>query len=72
MSLSAILWFFAVAIGPVLLGGAIAYGKYRERRYSSREQAESRASVERLYQEKGDEPESASPEPDRHHRKVNS
>ncbi|AJY47281.1 hypothetical protein [Martelella endophytica] len=67
MSLSVALWLFAVAVGPVLLGGAIAYGKYRERRYSRRERAESDASIERLYDEEGDEPNSTTP--DRHQRK---
>lgn len=48
MALSEFLWFVAVALGPVMLGAAIAFALLR-RRHSMRERMESREATERLY-----------------------
>lgn len=49
MALSEFLWFVAVALGPVMLGAAIAFALLRRRRLSMRERMESREATERLY-----------------------
>ena len=43
------LWFIVVALGPVLLGCAIAYALMRKRRLSTTEMARQENAVERLY-----------------------
>jgi hypothetical protein len=43
------LWFFAVAIGPILLGAAILYGIMHRRRLSRGEQHRQEDAVEHLY-----------------------
>lgn len=49
MALSEFLWFVAVALGPVILGAAIAFALLRRRRPSVRERTESREATEGLY-----------------------
>lgn len=44
-----LLWFVAVAIGPVMLGAAIAYALLRQRRLSAREKRAQNDAVRRLY-----------------------
>lgn len=44
-----LLWFFAVAIGPFLLGAAIVYALMRQRPLSRREKAEQKESIAELY-----------------------
>ncbi|MFD1746785.1 LPXTG cell wall anchor domain-containing protein [Rhizobium helianthi] len=43
------LWFIAVALGPVLLGGAIVFAMMRRRRFSQDEIEERRAANHDLY-----------------------
>jgi cytochrome c-type biogenesis protein CcmH/NrfF len=43
------LWFIAVAIGPVLLGGAVVYAMMRRRRLSRPEEARQDKAVSDLY-----------------------
>lgn len=43
------LWFVAVAIGPVLLGGAMIYVMVRRRRLSRSEETEQAQAVRALY-----------------------
>jgi cytochrome c-type biogenesis protein CcmH/NrfF len=43
------LWFVAVAIGPVLLGGAMIYAMMRRRRLSRAEETEQDQAVRELY-----------------------
>ncbi|HEV7433645.1 hypothetical protein [Rhizobium halophilum] len=43
------LWFIVVALGPLLLGGVIAYSLIRRRRLRATEQIEQKEAVERLY-----------------------
>lgn len=43
------LWFFAVAIGPVLLGIALIYGLMRRRRLTDSERARQEQATKRLY-----------------------
>lgn len=42
-------WFFLVAIGPVILAGAIVYALLRRRRLSAGEEAAQQTAMERLY-----------------------
>lgn len=49
MALSEFLWFVAVALGPVVLGAAVAYALLRRRRLSARERIVSREATEDLY-----------------------
>lgn len=44
------LWFFAVAIGPVLLGAAVVYAMMRQRRLSRPEQTQQDHAVQELYE----------------------
>ncbi len=44
------LWFVAVAIGPVLLGGALIYGMMRRRRLTRPEQQRQEAAIRDLYE----------------------
>lgn len=43
------LWFILVAIGPIILGGAIAYAMLQRRRLSGSEKARQEEAVEALY-----------------------
>lgn len=43
------IWFVVVALGPVLLGCAIAYALMRRRRLSTSEVVEQKEATERLY-----------------------
>jgi hypothetical protein len=43
------LWFILVALGPVILGGAIAYALMKRRRLTGAEKAQQHEAVERLY-----------------------
>ena len=43
------LWLILVALGPVLLGGAIAYAMLRRRRLSGVEKVRQQEAVETLY-----------------------
>lgn len=45
-----LIWFIAVAIGPVMLGAAIAYAMLRQRRLSAREKHEQNDAVRHLYE----------------------
>ncbi|MBT9369113.1 hypothetical protein [Rhizobium sp. CSW-27] len=47
------LWFFAVAIGPVLLGGAIVYALMRRRRINPVEDMRREEAVRDLYDKPG-------------------
>lgn len=47
------LWFIVVALGPLLLGGVIAYALMRRRRLSTSEKVEQEKAVERLYDKPG-------------------
>lgn len=49
MALSEFLWFVAVALGPAILGAAIAFALLRRRRLSMRERIESREATEGIY-----------------------
>ncbi|MGV0819540.1 hypothetical protein [Martelella sp. AMO21009] len=49
MSLSNLLWLFAVAAGPVLLGLAFAYGIARQRRLTNAEQKRSDEATRELF-----------------------
>jgi hypothetical protein len=49
MTISEYLWFAAVALGPVILGAAVAYALLRRRRLTRRERVESREATEDLY-----------------------
>lgn len=42
-------WFIVVALGPVLLGGAIFYALLRRRRLTPGEERRQEEAVERLY-----------------------
>ncbi|MBH0236334.1 hypothetical protein [Methylobrevis albus] len=44
-----LLWFFAVAIGPLLLGAAIVYGMTRNRNLTAPEKRAQTAATEELY-----------------------
>jgi cytochrome c-type biogenesis protein CcmH/NrfF len=44
------LWFVAVAIGPVLLGGAVVYAMMRRRRLSQSEVTQQDQAVRDLYE----------------------
>lgn len=46
-----LLWLFAVAIGPILLGGAIGYALWRRRQLSRLEKAAQKRKVEQLYKD---------------------
>lgn len=60
--MSNLLWLFAVAIGPVLLGAAIAYGIARERRLTSAEKKSSDEAARRLFDaDNGEMPDDAPP-----------
>ncbi|MDQ0455574.1 hypothetical protein [Rhizobium paknamense] len=48
-----IIWFVAVAIGPLMLGGAIAYGLLSRRDLSKDERKQQRRSIRDLYNKKG-------------------
>ena len=48
-----LLWFFTVAIGPIILAVAIVWAVMRRRRLTTREQIESDRATENLYREKG-------------------
>lgn len=52
------LWFLVIAIGPILLGGAIAFALMRRRRLSAGEKRRQKQAVERLYDKRpeGQEP----------------
>jgi cytochrome c-type biogenesis protein CcmH/NrfF len=43
------IWFFAVALGPVLLGAAIVYAMMRRRRLSRVEEARQKSATRDLY-----------------------
>ena len=47
--MSNILWFFAVAIGPVILGGVLLFALTRQRNLSSRERSSQTDAVRDLY-----------------------
>lgn len=42
-------WFIVVAIGPMLLGAAIAYALLQRRRLTDREKEQQEEAIERLY-----------------------
>ncbi len=44
------LWFFAVAVGPVLLGCAVVYAMMQQRRQSQAEERQSDRAVQDLYE----------------------
>ncbi|WP_245408872.1 hypothetical protein [Rhizobium wuzhouense] len=47
--ISNLFWLLAVIVGPILLGGAIAYALLRQRRLTSDEQKRSDAAAKELY-----------------------
>lgn len=49
MAFSEYLWFFAVAVGPVILGGAALYALLRRRRLRTGERVARDAATEKLY-----------------------
>jgi len=49
VSVAELLWFVAVAIGPVILAIVIAYALIRRRRLSAREREVQKEATERLY-----------------------
>ncbi|MGV0909656.1 hypothetical protein [Martelella sp. FOR1707] len=55
MSLSNLLWLFAVAAGPVLLGLAFAYGIAHQRKLTNAEQKQSDEATRELFEANDDE-----------------
>ena len=51
--MSNFLWFFAVAVGPVILGGALLFALTRQRKLSSREKLSQSETVRDLYDKDG-------------------
>ncbi len=42
-------WFVVVALGPILLGGAVAYALLQRRRLTGSEEIKQEEAIERLY-----------------------